>query len=172
MAPKVAAVKGLAAKVPKTATVSKGPKATTATAEAVPQGMKAAGGGHAEVADYDEVATAAKGPKATRVTAEAAPKGMKAADGFYAEVADYAGFAPEIVKTVIHAMHTVGARSLRNKRVFKVPGLVMFRLKTTAACAAKTKMVMGKEVICKAKPAGMVIRSSPLKEFRDATGSG
>ena len=157
------------------------PKSPSQPATMAPRVKGLAGAGEAEVpaSAPDGPATAAVPKRAMKAAPKRRAKGAakdkketakekKAASQFHDTIAEKTGVTKEDVEKVIKAVLDQGVAALKEKGSFRFQGMVLFRLKKTAARPAKTKSMFGKEVLLKAKPAGQKLFSTPLKQFKQA----
>ena len=90
--------------------------------------------------------------------ARAAPKGEVAN-----QLAASTGLKKSDVMTVLDTLADIGAKELKKAGKFTLPGLVMIKTRKKAATKAGKKMMFGKEVKVKAKPAKTVVKAFPVK---------
>ena len=121
-------------------------------------------------------ARAPRGPPAkaggARPAAKALPKPKKRAADVHNSIADVANLPPKDVRSCLEALCNVAAKSLRDEGVFKLPNLVLLRLKKTPPRPARTRAMFGKEIVLQAKPAGQKITAVAVKPFHDAVSAG
>ena len=103
------------------------------------------------------------------VAAKAAPRSKQTAAELQNAIADAAGFPPKDVKRFLDALHDVAAKSLQETNVFKLPNIVLIRMRKTPPRNAATKNMFGKEIVLSAKPAGQKITAVAVKPLYDAT---
>ena len=92
----------------------------------------------------------------------AAPKGEIAE-----QAAESAGLKKSEVMKVLDALAEIGAKELKKAGKFTLPGLVMIKTRKKAATKAGKRMMFGKEVKIKAKPAKTVVKAFPVKAIKD-----
>ena len=86
------------------------------------------------------------------------------------KVAEQAGknLSCEDCKRALASMVTVVTDQLNSEGTAKIPGFLTVRVKRTAARAAGTRKMFGKETACAAKPATARLRIRALKQLRTA----
>ena len=119
---------------------------------------------------------APRGPPAkaggARPAAKVLPKPKQRAADLHNAIADLSNLPPKDVKSCLEALCDVAAKSLRDDGVFKLPNMVLIRLKKTSPRPARTRLMFGKEVVLAAKPAGQKITTTAVKPFYDAVSAG
>merc|ERR1712051_242713 len=80
--------------------------------------------------------------------------------GLTAAIATATGLKAADCKKVLASLAAVGTKEVKSGK-FVVPGLVMLKVKTKPATKAGKKLMFGKEVVVKAKPAKKVIKAFP-----------
>ena len=97
---------------------------------------------------------AMKGMKAMKAAVRAMPKGG---------IADAVATACEMKKSqaskVIDALAEIGSAQVKSVGKFVIPGLVMIKTKKKKATKKGKRMMFGKEVTVKAKPAKTVVKA-------------
>ena len=97
-----------------------------------------------------------------------APKPKQALERLCDTLAEATGLEARVVKKVLKLLSEAAAKDLRDHDVFRLPNLVLFRRKKTAARAEKTKKAFGKDIYVAAKPAGHKITAYVVKQLKDA----
>ncbi|CAE7338381.1 HCc2 [Symbiodinium sp. CCMP2592] len=105
--------------------------------------------------------SAMKSMKAMKA-ARAAPKGEVAN-----QLATSTGLKKSDVMTVLDTLADIGTKELKKAGKFTLPGLVMIKTRKKAATKAGKRMMFGKEVKVKAKPAKTVVKAFPVKAVKD-----
>ena len=94
-------------------------------------------------------------------------RGRAAANEMYAEISALAGTSDKVTKAVIDAARAVCCKQLREHGKFRIPALVVFKMKVIPPKPAKTKKMFGKDVAISAKPERKRVLSTPLKQLTD-----
>ena len=87
-------------------------------------------------------------------------------------IADASGLSPKDAKCFLEALRDVAAKNLRETNVFKLHNVVLIRMRKTPPRNATTRIVFGKEVVLRAKPAGQKITAVAVKPLYDAVNAG
>merc|ERR1712039_329389 len=101
-----------------------------------------------------------------------APKAMSKAGaalskGALAEkVAGEAGLKRAQAVKILDNIAAIGTAEVKKAGKFVVPGLVMIKTKKKPATKAGKKMMFGKEVVVKAKPAKTVVKAFPVAALK------
>merc|ERR1719498_1487816 len=86
-------------------------------------------------------------------------------------IADALATASEVKKSdcskIIDALADMGAKQVKGVGKFVIPGLVMIKTRRKPATKAGKKVMFGKEVVVKAKPAKTVVNAFPAKLLKD-----
>merc|ERR1712024_249251 len=85
--------------------------------------------------------------------------------GLTAAIATATGLKAADCKKVLASLAAVGTKEVQSGK-FTVPGLAMLKLKTKPATKAGKKMMFGKEVVVKAKPAKKVVKAFPVAAIK------
>jgi len=110
----------------------------------------------------------AQGARPGAVVAKAKPRPKQTAAELQNAIADASGLPPKDAKRFLEALCGVAAETLRETNVFKVPNMVIMRMRRTRARPVQTRAMFGKEVVLPARPAGTRITSLVVKPFYDA----
>merc|ERR1712154_333031 len=103
-----------------------------------------------------------------------APKAMKAAaaktttlsqSGIVAAIATSTGLKAADCKKVLASLAAVGSKEIKSGK-FVIPGLAMLKVKTKPATKAGKKLMFGKEVVVKARPAKKVVKAFPVAAIK------
>ena len=105
-----------------------------------------------------------------------APRGMKAAAPARAmtkgAIADSLATSCELKKSVVTkllgSLAEVGTAEVKKTGVFTIPGLARIKTRRKPATKASKKMMFGKEVVVKAKPAKTVVKAFPTAALKGA----
>ena len=104
-----------------------------------------------------------------------APRGMKAAATktmTKGAIADALATSCELKKSVVTkllgSLAEVGAAEVKKSGVFTIPGLARIKTRRKPATKASKKMMFGKEVVVKAKPAKTVVKAFPTAALKSA----
>lgn len=85
-------------------------------------------------------------------------------------LADALASACELKKSqatkVLGALAEIAAVELKKSSVFTVPGLCRVKTRTKAATKAGKRVMFGKEVVIKAKPAKTVVKAFPVAALK------
>merc|ERR1712013_153052 len=102
-----------------------------------------------------------------------APKSMKAMKGTpmtKGAIAEALATAMEMKKSeaskLLGCLAEIGTKETVNVGKFTVPGLVMIKTKVKPATKAGKKVMFGKEVVVKAKPAKTVVKAFPAAALK------
>merc|ERR1712024_234490 len=85
--------------------------------------------------------------------------------GIVAAIATSTGLKAADCKKVLVSLAAVGAKEIKSGK-FVVPGLAMLKVKTKPATKAGKKLMFGKEVVVKAKPAKKVVKAFPVAAIK------
>merc|ERR1711894_854148 len=104
-----------------------------------------------------------------------APRGMKAAAAramTKGAIADSLATSCELKKSVVTkllgSLAEVGTAEVKKTGVFTIPGLARIKTRRKPATKASKKMMFGKEVVVKAKPAKTVVKAFPTAALKGA----
>ena len=110
----------------------------------------------------------ARGACPGAAAAKATPRPKQTEAQLQNDIADAAGLSPKDTKCFLEALRDVAAKTLRETNVFKVPGIVLIRMRYTPARKAGTKKLFGKDLTLLAKPAGQKITAVAMKQLYTA----
>merc|ERR1719444_632667 len=71
------------------------------------------------------------------------------------------GIKQKVCSKALDTLSNVGAKELKSKGVFAIPGLCRFKTRTKPATKAGEKTIFGKVVMVKAKPAKKLVKAFP-----------
>merc|ERR1712165_292996 len=102
-----------------------------------------------------------------------APKAKKAAaakamsqSGVVAAIATATGMKAADCKKALASLAAVGTKEVKSTGKFTLPGLAMLKLKLKPATKAGKKLIFGKEVVVKAKPAKKVVKAFAVSALK------
>ena len=81
-------------------------------------------------------------------------------------IASQAGLEPKAVKSVFTELQTIAYSEVAKTERFVIPQLVILKLVNKPATEAGRRLIAGKEVHVKAKPAKKVLKAKPMKKHR------
>ena len=104
-----------------------------------------------------------------------APRGMKAVapktmtKGALADVlATSVELKKSVVTKILGNLAEVGTAEVKKSGVFTIPGLARIKTRRKPATKASKKMMFGKEVVVKARPAKTVVKAFPTVALKSA----
>merc|ERR550514_372579 len=96
-----------------------------------------------------------------------AMRSMSQSDMF-AQLEASAGVKKKDCKAIFSALQAIVPAELKGNGKFTIPGVAMIKLKTKKATKAGKRIMFGKEVKVKAKPACKVVKCFAPKSLKDA----
>ena len=99
----------------------------------------------------------------TAATAKAMTKGA-IADA----LATKAELKKSVVTKLLGSLAEVGAAEVKKSGVFTIPGLARIKTRRKPATKASKRMMFGKEVVVKAKPAKTVVKAFPTAALKSS----
>ena len=114
----------------------------------------------------------ARGVRPEPAAAKAAPRPKQTAAELENAIANAAELPPKKVKSLLEALRDVAAKSLRETHVFKLPGVVLIRLRKTPARERTTRSIFGKDVVLRERPVGQKITAVAMKPLYTAVSAG
>lgn len=113
------------------------------------------------------MAPAMKAMKAKKVAMKAM-KGQKAMTkgGLMGSLADATEMKKSDIAKILNSLTEIGTEEVKKTGKFTLPGLCMIKTRKKAATKAGKRMMFGKEVIVKAKPAKTVVKAFPVAALK------
>ena len=102
-----------------------------------------------------------KAMKATKAGAKAMTKGSMVKD-----IAEEHGLKSKQVSEVLGSLAAICTKEVKKNGVFCVPGLCRIKTKTKKATKAGKRLMFGKEVKVKARPARTVVKAFPVAALK------
>ena len=117
--------------------------------------------------DLSEIMALAKAMKAKKVAMKAM-KGQKAMSkgSLLGELVSATELKRSDVSKVLNTLAEIGTEEVKKSGKFTLPGLCMIKTRKKAATKAGKRMMFGKEVIVKAKPAKTVVKAFPVAALK------
>ena len=117
--------------------------------------------------DLSEIMAPAKAMKAKKVAMKAM-KGQKAMSkgSLLGELVSATELKRSDVSKVLNTLAEIGTEEVKKSGKFTLPGLCMIKTRKKAATKAGKRMMFGKEVIVKAKPAKTVVKAFPVAALK------
>ena len=117
--------------------------------------------------DLSEIMAPAKAMKAKKVAMKAM-KGQKAMSKgtLLGELVNATELKRSDVSKVLNTLAEIGTDEVKKSGKFTLPGLCMIKTRKKAATKAGKRMMFGKEVIVKAKPAKTVVKAFPVAALK------
>ena len=76
-----------------------------------------------------------------------------------AAIATQRELKPKVVSGVLNTLADIGTQEVKKTGVFAIPGLSWIKTKNKPATKAAKRMMFGKEVVMKAKPANTMVKA-------------
>ena len=102
-----------------------------------------------------------KGMKAMKAGKKAMTKGSMVKD-----IAEEHGLKSKQVSEVLESLAALGTKEVKKNGIFCVPGLCRIKTKTKKATKAGKRLMFGKEVKVKARPARTVVKAFPVAALK------
>merc|ERR1712124_70280 len=84
-----------------------------------------------------------------------------------AAIAEACEVKRSVAATALSTLATIGTEETKKNGKFVIPGLVAIKTRKKPATKAGKKMMFGKEVLVKARPAKTVVKAFPAKVLKD-----
>merc|ERR1711967_111131 len=99
--------------------------------------------------------------KAMKAGAKVMSKGALAA-----ALAEEHGLKKSVLSKMITSFSAIATKGVKNDGKFVIPGVCQIKTRIKPATKAGKKMIFGKEVMVKAKPAKTVVKASPVAALK------
>ena len=110
----------------------------------------------------------AKKATAKTVMAKKAGGAAMSKGGLAEAIAAATGHKKAEVSKVLEELTAIGTKEVKSKGIFTLPGLARIKTRVKPATKAGKRVMFGKEVAVKAKPATTVVKAFPVAALKSA----